>query len=278
MCRLYGFRANAQTTVECTLVRAQNSLLSQSRVDMRGASSPDGWGIAWYQNGAPTIERQQTAAFGDQRFSATAEGVASRTVIAHVRRATLGGAALANTHPFSQGLWTFAHNGTLTAFDRVGSLLENETDPLFLSGRQGTTDSELIFLWLLSRMAKLGIDPQRRCDDTEGLVEMVADSVLSLASLSEELGATESAQLNLLLTDGELLIASRWKNSLYWVDRQGVHDSEVCGLSHVPQATDSDYRAVVVASEPISRESWREVPARSILRVDRDVHAEIRSI
>lgn len=34
MCRLYGFRANEATKVECALVLAQNSLLAQSRADM----------------------------------------------------------------------------------------------------------------------------------------------------------------------------------------------------------------------------------------------------
>src|SRR6476620_10098238 len=36
MCRHYAFRANEPTKVECTLVRAQNALLAQSRADRRG--------------------------------------------------------------------------------------------------------------------------------------------------------------------------------------------------------------------------------------------------
>ena len=36
MCRLYGFRANEPTKVECTLVHAQNALIVQSREDLAG--------------------------------------------------------------------------------------------------------------------------------------------------------------------------------------------------------------------------------------------------
>jgi glutamine amidotransferase len=47
MCRLYGFRANAPSQVECALVRAQNALLGQCRRDERGLSNADGWGIGY---------------------------------------------------------------------------------------------------------------------------------------------------------------------------------------------------------------------------------------
>ena len=46
MCRFYALRATAPTAVECCLVAAPNSLLTQSRQDMRGFEHADGWGIA----------------------------------------------------------------------------------------------------------------------------------------------------------------------------------------------------------------------------------------
>ncbi len=55
MCRIYGFRSNEPTKVECTLVHAQNALLAQSRSDHVGKSHPHGWGIGLYENGAPTL-------------------------------------------------------------------------------------------------------------------------------------------------------------------------------------------------------------------------------
>ncbi len=135
MCRLYGFRANEPTKVECTLVYAQNALMSQSRADLRGTSHPDGWGVGYYEDATPKMERRDRAAYEDLHFSVTAERLYAKTVLAHVRRATVGGAALANTHPFVYGHWAFAHNGTVRAFDRVAPELERETAPRLLFER-----------------------------------------------------------------------------------------------------------------------------------------------
>ncbi len=52
MCRLYGFRSNFPRKVECELIRAQNSLITQSLKDERGTSNPHGWGLGTYSNGA----------------------------------------------------------------------------------------------------------------------------------------------------------------------------------------------------------------------------------
>src|SRR5919108_629070 len=46
MCRLYALRANEPTRVECSLVRAQNALMAQSRGDREGLIHGDGWGVA----------------------------------------------------------------------------------------------------------------------------------------------------------------------------------------------------------------------------------------
>jgi predicted glutamine amidotransferase len=100
MCRLYGFRATEPTTVECTLVRAQNALIVQSQRDQEGRSNAHGWGVAVYPNGGlPHVERQAWAAYHGEHFREAAVRAHARTVVAHVRRATMGVPALENTHP-----------------------------------------------------------------------------------------------------------------------------------------------------------------------------------
>jgi glutamine amidotransferase len=274
MCRLYGFLANEATKVECTLVHAQNALLHQSRADLRGTSHSDGWGISCYPDGQPVCERRATAAHEDLWFSATAERIYSHAVVAHVRRATIGGPRLENTHPFTCGCWSFAHNGTLTAFERLEPGLRQETEPALLPFRRGTTDSEQIFYWLLSRIWRSGMSLAGPASDREPLVRVVADGVQCLDARCREIGA-EPPQLNWLLTDGRLLIASRWNHTLYWIERHGIHDCEICGIPHVRHDPSTDYRAVVVASEPISHESWREVPEHSVLTIDADLCTQL---
>lgn len=278
MCRLYGFRTNELTKVECTLVHAQNALLIQSRSDLRGVSHADGWGIAYYADGSPEIERRGEAAYQDIQFSATAERVYAKTVLAHIRRATVGGASVRNTHPFRLGRWIFAHNGTITAFDKIQKQMEKETESNLQKRRQGSTDSEQAFLWLLSRMVRAGIDLQKPCPDLDLLMQILREGVTRLADWCEEAGAKKMPRLNFLLTDGTVLVGSRWNNTLNWVERQGIHDCEICGIPHVHHDKKEQYHAVVVASEPITHESWREVPEAHVLGIDPNISTRLEPI
>ena len=65
-------------------------------------------------------------------------------------------------------------------------------------------------------------------------------------------GSEKVERLNFLLTDGRSMVATRWHNDLYWVERLGVHDCEICGIPHVHHDQGGEYRAIVIASEPIA--------------------------
>lgn len=279
MCRLYGFRATEPTKVECSLVLAQNALLHQSESDLRGVAHPDGWGIAYYEDGVPTVERRATAAFEDLHFSRTAERTFARTVVAHVRQATVGPTVLDNTHPFAYGKWTFAHNGSVRGFAEVGPRLEAETDPDLLAARRGETDSEAVFLWLLSRLLDEGLAleaaPGAPPASAATLADILGWGLRVLDRRSREAAPEEEPKLNFILTDGDLFAATRWNHTLHWVEREGTHDCEMCGIPHEGAGPGSGYRAVAVASEPITGEPWRELPEGAVLTLDREVRPEV---
>ncbi|MCH7685797.1 MAG: class II glutamine amidotransferase [Planctomycetes bacterium] len=192
--------------------------------------------------------------------------------------ASVGKQSIENTHPFTHGRWTFAHNGTVTAFDRLGPQLVTETSPHLQNCRKGSTDSEQVFYWLLSRMHGTCMSPDGQHSDFSAMVAVFAESLQVLAKRCEEAGVGELERLNFLLTDGEVLLASRWNNSLYWVFREGIRDCEICGIPHVQNHLDSEYRAVVVASEPISQEAWQEVPEATILAVDAAIQPQMHPV
>jgi glutamine amidotransferase len=277
VCRLYGFRANEETKVECTLARAQNALMIQSKADLRGLSHVDGWGIGYYPNGTPSVDRRATAAHQDIHFARTAERVYSRTVVAHVRRATVGKPLLENTHPFTHGRWLFAHNGTVTGWEEVRPRMEAEVPEELFRHRRGSTDSELAFYWLLARLGRAGIPIDRPAADLEALVRLLAGSVNTLAGWCR-LSSDKEPRLNFVLTDGVCLVASRWGNTLCWVERHGVHDCEICGIPHVRHAPGFPYRAVVLGSEPISHEQWQAAPEQSVLSVDSAVRVAVQAL
>lgn len=279
MCRLYGFRANEPTKVECSLVLAQNSLMSQARSDLRSKTHPDGWGIAWYHDGVPILERRATAAFHDLAFGTTAERVLSRSVVAHVRLATVGGIEIQNVHPFVVGAWTLAHNGTVVGFDELADELATETDIDLLDHRRGSTDSEALFLWLLTRFRRrLRQAGGPTGGETYELAAELAEAVLELADRCRRTADPRPPRLNVVLTDGRRLFAVRYNRELHWLQRKGVHDCEICGIPHVEHREDREYRAVVVASEPLTHESWTHLPDQSLLVVEGDLSCRVMAL
>jgi len=272
MCRLYGFRATDPTLIECSLVEAQNALLRQSEQDSRDQANSDGWGIAQWGSEGLQLERRPRSAAGDLRFTEVATQARPTTVIAHVRAATIGDPATENTHPFRHGPWVFAHNGTLTAFDRVAPLLD--TGPITPSG---TTDSEAIFSWLLNRMPEFGLDPERPSLSPEPVARLISAAVVDLHDMSMSAGAQIPPKLNFLISDGSNLVASRWGNTLHWTQRTAVSDCAACGLSHC-EDVDDRYRAIAIASEPITSERWIEVQEGSVLSVDRSANPVTRDL
>ena len=264
ICRLYGITGNQPARIECSLVEAQNALLHQSVSDSRGTANPDGWGIGVFDHGSPTVYKSARAASHDVKFRKTAANVVSRAVVAHVRAATVGSSGLDNTHPFAHGPWLFAHNGTLAGFDQLEPELEAEIPNHLLRQRRGETDSELMFLWLLGRMQNHGLDPLSGADSVNDIVDLLATAAPALSQRSAAI-TDEPARLNFLLSDGIHLGASRWGNSLFVTERAGRTDCEVCRATHLTGPGESRYRAIAVASEPITRERWVEIADHSFI-------------
>lgn len=262
MCRLYGFHANEPTRIECSLIHAQNALMAQSKQDREGLTHGHGWGVAEYPDGIPIVEKQAWAAYRGERFKKTASRVYARTVVAHVRRATVGPPALENTHPFDHGRWLFAHNGTVAAFDKIREPMLNAIDPLHRTEIHGSTDSEHIFRYLQTLALQ---KPDQNLRDTlrEGLTQIVR--------WSREADPTAKISLNTLWTDGHHLVGSRLNRTLWFLEREDVIHCEICGQPHVHHDPKQAYRAVEVASEPITHEEWLGVPNGTVFSIDRDI-------
>lgn len=262
MCRLYGFFATEPTKVECTLVHAQNALIAQSRSDLSGFSHAHGWGVATFNGEGPDIQQQAWAAYHGEHFARTAAKVYSRTVIAHVRRATVGGAAIENTHPFTDGQWVFAHNGTVPGFADIKPMLLDLMGAKHRKAVTGETDSEHVFRYFLNLVDGKIVDAGQ---DLVGALRRLTDDIITLANTH---APGEKIGLNFMLSDGERLVGTRFNRSLYFVDRKGVYDCEICGFPHIHHDPDAEYRAIVIASEPLTREKWTKIPNRSIWEVD----------
>ncbi len=269
MCRLFGFHANEPTRVECSLVHSQNALLEQGIRDSHGLTHGQGWGVAVYPDGLPRIEKQAWAAWHGEHFKTAAGRAYARTIIAHVRRATVGPPNLRNTHPFVHGRWVFAHNGTIPKFDQVRQHMLKAIDALNRREIYGSTDSEHIFRYLLTLWRKT---PER------SLIELLCEAIQQIVVWTREIDRDLTPSLNVLWSDGEHLVGSRLNRTLWFLERDGLFYCEICGKPHVHHNPKQGYRAVEVASEPITSERWLGVPNASVFAVDPDLKIHFESL
>lgn len=259
MCRLYGFCATEPTKVECTLVHAQNALLAQSESDTSGKSHSEGWGIATFADGEPRVERQAWAAYHGEHFQRAAANVYAKTVLAHVRRATVGEPSLLNTHPFASGPWAFAHNGTVPLFKNIQSELLTRITPKYQKNIQGETDSEHVFAYIRTLM------DNAEYQSVSSLLRHIAKTIENLVL---EQDPTAKLGLNMILTNGENIWGTRLGRTLFYIVRPGIYDCQICGFPHIHHSPEKEYWAAVVASEPLTDEAWQEMPNRSVWSID----------
>jgi predicted glutamine amidotransferase len=192
MCRVFGCVAADPRSIRHELLEAENPFIRQSE------EHDSGWGMAVYERGEggqPRLLRYPHAAHAHDEFMRSTEAH-GRIFNAHVRRATMGGLSLENTHPFCMGNYSFCHNGTVLEYPRL--LHPAVRRP------EGDTDSEHMFNNLMGVY-----DP--------------AEPVASLRRMATAaVGTGPFSGLNFLFSDGERLFAYRLGIfELHWLSRPG---------------------------------------------------------
>jgi glutamine amidotransferase len=82
--------------------------------------------------------------------------------------------------------------------------------------------------------------------------------------------------LNIVLSDGENLVGSRLNRSLWFLERDEIIHCDICGRPHVHHELKTAYRAIEVASEPVTPEDpWKAVPNATVYTVDPDYRLRI---
>jgi predicted glutamine amidotransferase len=192
MCRVLGCVASEAVSLRHELLEATNPVVRQSEVH------DSGWGMSVYRHAEgeePRCVRFAEAAFSNEELR-TASEERGRIFNVHVRRATIGGLALENTHPFCMGSYSFSHNGTVIQFQK---LLGAD-----VSGPRGTSDSEYFFNHVVCHF------------DPEDAIESLRRAV------STVIARTPFSGLNFLFSDGWRLYAYRLGLfELHWTARPG---------------------------------------------------------
>ncbi|MBU6389239.1 class II glutamine amidotransferase [Patescibacteria group bacterium] len=155
MCRLLAI-AGTDLSGQSDTVRRFGNLAATGKV--APGSNPghmDGWGLVAYRDGR-LVYQQKEADQADHNpvyttASAAALGERPTVVIGHLRK-TNEKPNRENSHPFTQEGLSFCHNGAIFEPERL------PLDAVALKQREGTTDSERFFLYLLQRL-RTGLSP-----------------------------------------------------------------------------------------------------------------------
>lgn len=258
MCRFVVYVGDP-TPVAAVLYGGGHSLHDQSfrpRELLSGSLNADGYAVAWYHQGRPVRVADTRPVWQNADLPPLLGTIRSTMCVAAVRNATpgmpYGPAALA---PMILDRWTFTLNGYVSDFRRLFMRDFRAGLPDDLYGRiMGATDTETLFLMALTEVrggASLG-------EALASVVHRVTEAV-SVPG--------RSAQLNMVLTDGEAAAVTRAgsedrSNSLYVAD----------GCELAPGG-------VLIASEPLEdSRTWTEVEDGSVLEVDLSQSLTIRHL
>ena len=211
MCRWLAYSGEA-IFLEELIENPGNSLIKQSlnASESKTAINGDGFGLGWY--GAkpfPGIYREILPAWADQNLLSLCRQLQSRLFFAHVRASTGTFTSRANCHPFSFDNWMFMHNGQIAEYEKVRRDIENLIPDHNYLGREGTTDSEALFLALY----KYGL--------TEDPIAAVSKLCNKVNQLMADKGITDAFRFTATFSDGECIYAFRYSSdarapSLYY--------------------------------------------------------------
>ncbi|MCX7277835.1 MAG: class II glutamine amidotransferase [Burkholderiales bacterium] len=259
MCELLALSTSelAQLTFSLKTLAARGSAKGSVR---------DGWGVAFYQGVDVALFREPLAA-GDSalvRYLET-QGPSTYLGISHIRHATQGNVAFANTQPFVRELGgrthTFVHNGTLRELGN-GTVL-----PLGSHHPVGQTDSEYAFCALMARMQGLWVG---------GSVPSLAARMALLAEFAADLRALGTA--NFMYSDGDALFAHAHRRihdgadvaeppGLWMLQRHRTPAEPSTTQEHGVAIDASEHSALLIASVALTDEAWRPLEEGELVAV-----------
>jgi predicted glutamine amidotransferase len=245
MCRWMAY-GGPEIYLKDVLFEQDNSLVKQSLSARESlwTTNGDGFGVAWYGHQRfPGVFKDILPAWNDSNLLSLAQQIESRLFFAHVRASSGTSVARNNCHPFSVREWCFMHNGQIGGWPVLRQPLEALIDPQLYPHRQGTTDSEVLFLLALT----LGLERDP--------VQAMNLALSSIKELRVRHHINEPLRVSAACSNGQHIWGFRYSSdqhspSLYY-GTPTTHSKE-----HFPGQINT------IASEPIDNEAshWSAVP------------------
>ncbi len=275
---LVAILQNDPNLLRCQLHRLENHVSLDP-----GDGLPDAYGFGYYSETAVLLGRRPTGAPSQLALPDLVGRIDSEAVLVHARRAIIGKAKDENTQPFRYRRWLFAHDGTVSAWDLVKPKLVAALPDFLRRNVWGDTDSEHIFMLFLAQL-RAGNALDDLDLDAQVAGRALGKTVRQIDAWTRDAGAKEPSRLNLVATNGRLLVATRRGAPLHYALLEGIVP---CALHHVDLTTpDSDPRlrphrrvkAVCFASRLAAPDGFVEVPEGSVAAVSRMLQVSVSPI
>jgi glutamine amidotransferase len=297
MCRLLGYLGTPALLHEL-IVAPDNALIRQATdAQMLAMLNLAGYGLAaWDENMAepamPFLFHSTQVAVLDNNLRSLARKLRVGALVAHLRGVAHDGSAVVNQqscHPFAMAgsPLVLAHNGDLHHFSEMRFALFSHVKPAVAQRMTSMIDSAFLHALVLSQFE----DPAGpfTCEQIHRAVE---GALIVVRQVRGEHGIADSSSVNLLVSDGRSLVATRFTYDFGRFDQprmQGAVDflSQWYTYGDDYRFADGEWKMVgesgqstLVASEPLTRDvsTWIEVPEYSALLVDRETGATRRRI
>jgi glutamine amidotransferase len=282
MCRLLAYKGTS-IVIDQLLYQPKNSLINQSfnAKEIEEPLNGDGFGIGWY---VPEVTHEPVTfvsvnpAWSNRNLRNLAPKIKTECLIAHVRAASVGEVSESNCHPFQYKNILMAHNGGVEEFSKIKRHLRSPLNDELYNWIKGQTDSEHIFASLLNHL---------HTNHNSITPDTVADSFeltfRNIKHLMTKYDIREAAYLNMVFTDGNFLVATRYvsddkEDPLTLYHSEGSRYVVEDGITRLEAPKDDD-QAVMVVSEKLSDDNgWTMIPPNHFVIVESSLNVRVKPI
>lgn len=245
---------------------------------------PDGWGVSYYIDDCPHLIKSIETAVDDTLFEKVSGVVSSQTVLAHLRKTTIGENSILNTHPFQHGKWTFAHNGNIKNFEIHKEALKKLINEKYINYILGSTDSEIIFFILLS---EIYIQSKKNTIniDQNLIYASIKNSISNITSIIGDHTINDSDPpsetfLSFILTNGNLMVCYNGGKTLHYsTHKNACEDRDDCKFyskaceNEIEKVENLKANHLIISSEVIKGSNiWIKLNPKEIVGVDQNMN------
>ena len=302
MCRILAY-IGPELPLESLLLTPENSLINQSLdPELHPHLQLAGWGFAaWSEHllkpEEPFLYRRPKAAFYDDNAKRIIPSLQGNTLLAHVRASSYDAKVVQtdeNCHPyaFDETQWIIAQNGALPNWNLLQRELLAYCQDRYLKQMRGTTDTEFLYVLLLSLLE----------GDSDDEVKTAFEKMLKLickAMRTLDMPALTKLKIALVAPgriigvnygcghDGETNVSGDWKElrdsssenydyslsmllePLYLLLGQNFQDYE--GSYKVDASPEGEATSAIFASEPLTEDDaeWLHIEFGEIVMLER---------